>query len=83
MIVVSHTGSRGIFIFVVYLETVKGVPGPNCLKFMCMCWLIMYILKFTPRKKLRFKSLFNLLFNAIKAHFVAIFLFFCDSCFVY
>ena len=29
MIVVSHTGSRGLHIFVICLETVKVLLGPN------------------------------------------------------
>ena len=36
MIVFSPTGSCGLLIFVVYLEKVKGLPGPNCLKCVCM-----------------------------------------------
>ena len=36
MIVFSPTGSCGLLIFVVYLEKVQGLPGPNCLKCVCM-----------------------------------------------
>ena len=36
MIAVSHTESRRLPIFVVYLETVKVLPGPNFLKCVCI-----------------------------------------------
>ena len=33
---VTHTSRHGLLVFVVHLETVKVLPGPNFLKCLCI-----------------------------------------------
>ena len=59
MIVVSHTGSCELLIFVVYLETVKVLPGPNFLKCVCV-YMSAYHIHTEIYSKLNFKNICDL-----------------------